>query len=145
MKTFRKSDDLFFAVVKRSKFQGILICLGTTVAQKKLVIFLSTYVTELISKLLLQWNFYRVGVKSNLVQLVFDTLHPMRMCMTYRNDRMTAVHVEVACALIVPHIRTFAFYNGNVVDWVNVKQFHFLYSSLAILADSLMPLIMAEL
>src|SRR6476620_2537506 len=88
---------------------------------------------------------YRVGIKSDLVQLVFNTLYPMRVCMPDGDHRVAAIHIEVACASIVPNVRTFAFYNGNVIERINVKQFHFLYNSLAMLADNLMPFIMAEL
>src|SRR5215217_1344629 len=58
---------------------------------------------------------------------------------------MAAIHIQITHSCIVPYVGAFAFYNGNIVEVVNVEQFHFLYSSLAMLADNLMPLIMAEL
>ena len=48
----------------------------------------------------------------------------MRVCMANRNNRMPAIHVQVLLVFIIPNVTAFGFYNGDVVEGVNVKKFH---------------------
>jgi hypothetical protein len=44
--------------------------------------------------------------------------------MANRNYRMTAIQVKVLFPFVIPYVRAFGFFDGDVIDWINVKEFH---------------------
>jgi len=43
------------------------------------------------------------------------------MCMTYADDGMAAIEVEIFCSLFVPYVASLATVYGNVEKGINVK------------------------
>src|SRR6476469_6478700 len=128
--------------MKGSQLQSIFICFRSTIHQDKLVVFFSTECGKLVCQFFLNWNMNGIGIKSNSVQLFFNPFHPMRMGMTNTDHSMASVHIKVLSTLVIPYIRTFGFYNGDVIQRIDVKKLHDCwYKLLAILEESRIPLI----
>ncbi len=41
--------------------------------------------------------------------------------MANRNYRMTAIQVKVLFPLVIPYVRAFGFFDGDVVNWINIE------------------------
>ncbi len=50
-----------------------------------------------------------------------DPRYKMRMGMTDRNHRMTAIHIQVLLTRVIPEIRSLCPGDGDVVDGVYVE------------------------
>jgi len=48
----------------------------------------------------------------------------MRMGMANTNYRMTAIQVKVLFPFVIPYVRAFGFFDDDVIDRINVKEFH---------------------
>jgi hypothetical protein len=44
--------------------------------------------------------------------------------MANRNYRMTAIQVKVLFPFVIPYVRAFGFFDGDVIDWIYIKEFH---------------------
>ena len=44
-----------------------------------------------------------IGIEGNHFQLLFNSLYPMGMGMTNRNNGMTSIHIEVGLPLFIPY------------------------------------------
>src|SRR5687768_1609896 len=121
MKCLTKSNNFFSPVVKRGQFQCIFICFSPGIAQEKLEIFFPGNLPQLFRKLFLQWNFYGVGIERYFLQLLFNSFFPMGVIMPDADYSMPAVHIEILLALIIPNIRSFRFYDSDVIDWIYIE------------------------
>jgi hypothetical protein len=37
---------------------------------------------------------------------------------------MTAIQVKVLFPFVIPYVRAFGFFDGDVIDWIYIKEFH---------------------
>ena len=101
-------------IVETGKFQCILVGLSTTVDQEKAIVLITAYFSESLSQLLLQGVDDTVGVETNLLHLVIDSLNIMRMTVTNADDSMTSIEVKILLSFIVPYAGSFAPYDIDV-------------------------------
>ena len=119
-----ESHDFTAARVERGEFHRILVGFGPRVAKEQLIVVFAADGTQLLGQLLLACYNDRVGIESELVELVCHRLDVIGIGVADRYYGMTAVHVQIARSLVVPHPRAFALCYGNVVYGVNVEHFH---------------------
>ena len=101
-------------IVETGEFQCILVGLSTTVDQEKAIVLITAYFSESLSQLLLQGVDDTVGVETNLLHLVIDSLNIMRMTVTNADDSMTSIEVKILLSFIVPYAGSFAPYDIDV-------------------------------
>ena len=101
-------------VVKAGELQCILVSLSSTVDQEKTIVFIATDLSKTLSQLLLQGVDDTVGVESDLLHLIVDSLDIMRMTVTNADDCMTAIEVQILLSFIVPYAGSFAPYDIDV-------------------------------
>ncbi len=77
VKSFGKSNEFLPARHERGQLDGILIGFGTRIAQKQLVRRVPAHFPQLAGQLFLQGISYRIGVKTDLLQLVINPGHIM--------------------------------------------------------------------
>src|SRR6185437_14186384 len=121
MEGFAEGDDLFPAGVEGGELEGVLICLGSGIAEEQLVIGAAADLSQFVGELLLQRDADGIAVKTYFAELIGDALYIMRVCMTDRNDGMAAIEIEVLLAVLVPDVRTFGFDYGDFIYRVNIK------------------------
>ena len=109
------------AIVEGGELQGILIGLGTRVDEKQLIILVTRHLAQGEGKFLLQGVLHRVAVETQACNLRGNGLDIMGMCMTYADDGMTAIEVEIFCSLFVPYVASLATVYGNVEKGIYVK------------------------
>ena len=63
----------------------------------------------------------RIGIKSQLCNLVAYHFHIIRMCVTDRNNRMTTIQIKVFRTLIIPYMTTFSLDNVYVKKRIYIK------------------------
>ena len=103
-----------FSVGEGSQLQGILVCLGTRVDEEELIIFITAYLAQTLSEFHLQLVDDRVGIETQVVQLVGEHLHIVRMAMTDADNGMPAIEVEIFLTFVVPYLAALSFYNINI-------------------------------
>lgn len=101
-------------IVETGEFQCILVGLSTTVDQKETIVLIATDLSEALSELLLQDVDDTVGVESDLLHLIVDSLDIMRMTVTNADDSVTTVEVKILLSFIIPYAGTFAPYDIDV-------------------------------
>ena len=101
-------------IVETGEFQCILVGLSTTVDQEETIVLITAYFSESLSQLLLQGVDDTVGVETNLLHLVIDSLNIMRMTVTNADDSMTSIEVKILLSFIVPYAGSFAPYDIDV-------------------------------
>ena len=106
-----EGEDALLAVVERRELEGVLVRLGTGVDQEQGVVVVARSLAEAVGELLLERVNHRVGVKAQLADLLADGLHVGRMAMSYGDDGMAAVEVEVLGAVGVPDVAALALDN----------------------------------
>jgi hypothetical protein len=62
-----------------------------------------------------------IGIESHLVQLLGYPLHISGVGMADADHRVTAIHVQILLSFVIPHVRALGFYDGDVIDRVNVE------------------------
>ena len=112
------------SVGEGSQLQGILVCFGTRVDEEELIIFITAYLAQTLSEFHLQLVDDRVGIETQVVQLIGEHLHIVRMAMTDADNGMTAIEVEVFLTLVVPYLAALSFYNINIEKRIYVVKFH---------------------
>ena len=108
------SEHTTTTVVETGELQRILVGLRTTVDQEEAVVLITADFSEALSELLLQGVDDTIGVESNLLHLIVDSLHIMRMTMAYADDSMAAIEVQILLSFIVPYAGSFAPYDIDV-------------------------------
>ena len=117
-------DHLAFSVMERRQFQGVFVRLGSRIAQEKLVIPLAGKFAQLISQLALLVDNYRIRIESDMLQLVYDRIHIVRMRVPDRNYGMSAVHIQITGSFIVPDVRALGAYDIDIPQGVHFEQIH---------------------
>ena len=112
------------SVGEGSQLQGILVCFGTRVDEEELIIFITAYLAQTLSEFHLQLVDDRIGIETQVVQLVGEHLHIVRMAMTDADNGMTAIKVEIFLPLVVPYLAALSFYNINIEKRIYVVKFH---------------------
>ena len=121
MECFRKSHDLLPAIVKGSQLQGILIGLSSRIAKEELIVFPAGDLSQFGGQLLLEGDADGIGIEPYFIQLVGEAADVVRMGMADGYYCMTTVQVQVLLTLLVPYVRAFGFYNGDVIDGIDVE------------------------
>jgi hypothetical protein len=121
MEGFPESDNLFPSIMKGGQFEGILIGFRAGIAKEELVILPTGNFSQPGRQFLLQGNDHGIGIKPDLVQLVSDAFHIMRVSMPDRDHGMPAVQVKVLLSLVVPNIGTPGLGDGDLIDGINVE------------------------
>ena len=89
-----------------------------------MIIFITTYLAQTLSEFHLQLVDDRVGIETQVVQLVGEHLNIVRMAMTDADNGMTAIKVEIFLTLFVPYLAALSFYNINIEKRIYVVKFH---------------------
>ena len=108
------SEHTATTVVETGELECILVGLSTTVDEEEAIVFIAAYLSKALSELLLQGVDDTVGVESDLLNLIVDSLDIMRMTMSNADDSVTTVEVEILLSFIVPYAGTFAPYDIDV-------------------------------
>ena len=66
----------------------------------------------------------RIGIETDMLQLVDHFFHVVRMGMADRDDGMSAVHIEITGSLVVPHVRALGPDDIDIPQRVNFEQIH---------------------
>ena len=117
---FLCSKDPCASVVERCEFQRVLIGFRAAVHQEQLVIVVAAGLAQVFGQLLLQGVDDRVGVEADVGQLLVDGFHVVGMAVSYADDGMAAVEVEIGCAFLVPHRASLAAHDVDIQEGVNV-------------------------
>ena len=75
-------------------------------------------------QLLLNRNLHRVGVEADVLQLLGEALHVVRVAVADGNNGVAAVEIQVFLALVVPELRPQRLYGRDVDERVNVEKLH---------------------
>ena len=122
VKRASKRHHAGFAGVEGGQLQRILIGLSPRVAQKQRVILVARYLTQLVGQLRLNRNLHRVGVETDVLQLLRQALYVVRVAMADRNNGVAAVEIQVFLALVVPQLRAERPYGRDVDERINVEK-----------------------
>ena len=117
-------DHLAFACDEGSELHRIFVGLGSRIAQEKLVIPLAGQFAQLRGQLALLIDDDRIGIETDMLQLVDHFFHVVRMGMADRDDGMSAVHIEITGSLVVPHVRALGPDDIDIPQRVNFEQIH---------------------
>ena len=109
---------------ERRQFQGVLVCLGAAVAQKQFVIGITRQLAEFLGQFALQVVYDGVRIESDASQLLGDLLDIVRMGVTYRDNRVPSVKVEVLHAVAIPQIGSASLHWLHVEQGIYLKQIH---------------------
>ena len=113
-----------FAGVEGGQLQRILVGLGPRVAQKQRVIVVARHLAQLVRQLRLNRNLHRVGVEADVLQLLGEALHVVRVAVADGNNGVAAVEIQVFLALVVPQLRAERPHGRDVDEGVNVEKLH---------------------
>ena len=89
-----------------------------------MIIFITDYLEQTLSEFHLQIVDDRVGIETQVVQLVGEHLHIVRMGMGDADNGMAAIEVEVFLTLVVPYLAALTFYNINIEERIYGVKFH---------------------
>ena len=96
----------------------------TRVDEEELIIFITASLAQTLSEFHLQLVDDRVGIETQIVQLVGEHLYIVRMAMADADNGMTAIKVEIFLTLVVPYLAALTFYNINIEKRIYVVKFH---------------------
>jgi len=108
-------------IVEGSQLQGILVSLGTRVDEEELIILITACLAQTLGELYLQLVDNGVGVEAQVVELLGEHLHVVRMTVTDADNGMTAIEVEVFLTLVVPYVTALTFYYIDIEKWIYVE------------------------
>ena len=103
------------------QFQGVLIGLGTAVDQEQLVVVVATDFAQSFGQFHLQLVDHRVGVESDLTELLRHFLLIVGMGVPDADHSVAAIEVKILLTLVVPHLTTFALYDVHVEERIYVE------------------------
>ena len=96
------------SVVERCQFQRIFVGLCARIDEEQLIIVISAGFAEQVGKALLQTIDYRIAVEHQILGLMLECLHIVRMRVTHRYHGMAAIEVEIFVALAVVGVAALA-------------------------------------
>ena len=99
---------------ERSQLQGVLVGLGAAVAEEERIVVISRQFAQLVRQLLLQGVDDGIRIEPDLRELRRDHLHIVRMGVTYRDDGMAAVEIEILDTVAIPQICPMGLYRLHV-------------------------------
>ena len=121
VESFLEREDARPAVVERREFQCVLVRLSTAVDEEKAIVFVSASFAQSLRELPLQGILNGVAVEAECLQLLCHCLDVVWMAVTYADDGMSAIKVQVLLSLTVPDGATFATCNGHIHKRVYVE------------------------
>lgn len=124
MESFTESQHLGLIVMKRGKFDGILIGLGTRVAEEEPIVFVTREAAKLFGQLLLQAVLYRVGVKAKLSNLLANHLYIVGVSMADRDYGMASVEIKIPGASGIVYVVAHATHGLYRIKRIYVEEIH---------------------
>ena len=119
-----KCNHADFSGVEGRQLQRILVGLGPRVAQKQRVILIARHLAQLVRQLRLKGNLHRVGVEADVLQLLGEALHVVRVAVADGNNGVATVEIQVFLTLVIPQLRAERSNGRDVDERINVEKLH---------------------
>ena len=107
-------DDFGSSGVERGELERVLVGFGAAVADEEMVVRESAELSDFAGDGGLQRVDDAIGVEGDVVELLGYGLNVARVAVSYGDYGVSAVEVEVLCALVVPYGAAFGFDRDDV-------------------------------
>jgi hypothetical protein len=124
VKSLFKGNYTLFAVLERRELKSVLICLGTRVYKKEVVILVTAYSAQFGSNTLLQRIDDGIGVETKRCNLTAYHIDITGMGMANGDNGMPAIEVEILVALVVPHLAALTLDDIDIEERIYIVQIH---------------------
>ena len=121
MEGFLERQHTGAAIAERCQLEGVFVGLGTAVDEEQLVVVVAADASQPAGQLGLQRVDHGVGVEPDALQLLRHPLDVVRMRVSYRDDSVPAVEVEVLLTLVVPDFTALSFHDVHVEQGIYIK------------------------
>ena len=116
-----EGQNLGAAGLEGRQLEGVLIGLGSAVAQEQVIAVIAADPAQFGRQGILEAVLHGIGVEPQLLELLLDGRYILRMAVPDADHRMTAVQVQVFLAVFIPQRGTRTLHRFDVPSFIYIE------------------------